>query len=151
MRTHRKEEDRHLAALMRLVLPTPLLAAAVLAAALPASASAACDGADASLSGLDLAAARSALLCTVNAERTARGLAAYGETATPLATPRQGYGDAMVAQSFFDHVSPGGSTLVSRVARDGLDPGATAATASARRSPGRARRSTPPRRSSTAG
>jgi len=108
-------------ALMRLVLPTPLLAAVVLTAALPASASAACGGADASLSGLDTATARSALLCTVNAERTARGLSAYGETAT-LSQAAQGFGDAMVAQSFFDHVSPGGSTLVSRVRATGWIP-----------------------------
>ena len=121
MRTHRKEEDGHLPASMRLVLPTPLLAAAVLAAALPASASAACGGADASLAGLDRAAARSALLCTVNAERTARGLSAYGETAT-LSQAAQGFGDAMVAQAFFDHVSPGGSTLVSRVRATGWIP-----------------------------
>jgi uncharacterized protein YkwD len=98
-----------------------LLAAAVLAAALPASASAACGGADASLSGLDRAAARSALLCTVNAERTARGLSAYGETAT-LSQAAQGFGDAMVAQGFFDHVSPGGSTLVGRVRATGWIP-----------------------------
>jgi uncharacterized protein YkwD len=106
---------------MRLVLPTPLLAAAVLAAALPATASAACDGADASLSGLDRATARSALLCTVNAERSALGLTAYGETAT-LSDAAQGFGDAMVAQSFFDHVSPAGSTLVSRARAAGWIP-----------------------------
>jgi uncharacterized protein YkwD len=121
MRTHRKEEARHLAPLMRLVLPTPLLAAVVLTAALPASASAACGGADASLSSLDTATARGALLCTVNAERTARGLSAYGETAT-LSQAAQGFGDAMVAQAFFDHVSPAGSTLVSRVREAGWLP-----------------------------
>src|SRR6476469_1903227 len=121
MRTHRKEEDRHLPPSMRLALPTPLLAAVALTAALPASASAACGSADASLSGLDTATARSALLCTVNAERTARGLSAYGETAT-LSQAAQGFGDAMVAQAFFDHVSPGGSTLVSRVRESGWLP-----------------------------
>src|SRR6476661_9423334 len=121
MRTHRKEEDRHLPPSMRLALPTPLLASVVLAAALPTSASAACGAADASLAGLDTATARSAVLCTVNAERTARGLSAYGETPT-LSQAAQGFGDAMVAQSFFDHVSPGGSTLVSRVRATGWIP-----------------------------
>ncbi|MEP6955131.1 MAG: CAP domain-containing protein [Solirubrobacteraceae bacterium] len=108
---------------MRPALPTPLLAAVVLAAALPSSASAACGGADVALSGLDRAAARSALLCTVNAQRAARGLSAYRDSAG-LSQAAQGHSDAMVSQSFFDHVSPDGGTLVARVRATGWIPSA---------------------------
>jgi len=56
---------------------------------------------------------RSATLCLVNVERTKRGLVAL--TLNPqLAKAAQNFSAAMVRQRFFDHVSPGGSTLLSR-------------------------------------
>jgi uncharacterized protein YkwD len=59
---------------------------------------------------------RTATLCLVNAERTQRGLVAL--TANPqLGKAAQKYSLEMVRESFFDHVSPGGSTLLSRVRR----------------------------------
>jgi uncharacterized protein YkwD len=59
---------------------------------------------------------RSATLCLVNAERTTRGLVALTANAQ-LGKAAQNYSRAMVRESFFDHVSPNGSTLVSRVRR----------------------------------
>ncbi|MGZ4269309.1 MAG: CAP domain-containing protein [Solirubrobacteraceae bacterium] len=90
---------------------------------LPATAAAACRGAGTPLSSLDGATARTTVLCAVNAQRAARGLAAYTDSAG-LDAAAQGYSGAMVAQAFFDHLSPGGSTLVDRVRAAGWLPGA---------------------------
>ena len=61
-------------------------------------------------------ALRAATLCLLNEERTKRGLKAL--TAHPqLEKAAQNYTRAMVRERFFDHVSPGGSTLLSRVRR----------------------------------
>ena len=57
---------------------------------------------------------RAALLCAVDAERTARGLSAVGENGQ-LTRAAQGHADDMVARRFFQHVTPGGSTLGDRV------------------------------------
>jgi len=57
---------------------------------------------------------RAALVCAVDAERTARGLPAVGESAQ-LTRAAQGHSDDMVARRFFEHVTPGGSTLGDRV------------------------------------
>jgi uncharacterized protein YkwD len=59
---------------------------------------------------------RSATLCLVNEERTTRGLAQLTAN-SQLGKAAQRYSQAMVRESFFDHVSPGGSTLLSRVRR----------------------------------
>ncbi|MEY2443389.1 MAG: hypothetical protein QOJ46_2815 [bacterium] len=59
---------------------------------------------------------RSATLCLVNAERTARGLVPLSSNAQ-LGKAAQNYSQAMVRERFFDHVSPNGSTLLSRVRR----------------------------------
>ncbi len=59
---------------------------------------------------------RSATLCLVNEQRAKRGLAQLTAN-SQLGKAAQRYSQAMVRESFFDHVSPGGSTLLSRVRR----------------------------------
>ncbi len=88
-------------------------AALALPAATPA---AACAGADLLPANDNSAALRSATLCLVNAERGKRGLAPLASN-SQLAKAAQNFSRAMVRESFFDHVSPGGSTLLSRVRR----------------------------------
>jgi uncharacterized protein YkwD len=62
------------------------------------------------------AALGASTLCLINAERQQRGLPPL--TANPqLGKAAQNYSRAMVRERFFDHVSPGGSTLLSRVKR----------------------------------
>lgn len=57
---------------------------------------------------------RSATLCLLNRERTRRGLRKLRAQGT-LATVAKRYAKQMVRDSFFDHVSPGGSTMVGRI------------------------------------
>jgi uncharacterized protein YkwD len=92
-----------------------ILAWAVLAmpATTPAST---CAGADLMPAADNGATLRSATLCLINAERTQRGLAPVTSNAQ-LGKAAQNYSQAMVRQRFFDHVSPSGSTLLSRVRR----------------------------------
>ena len=59
---------------------------------------------------------RSATLCLLNAERAKRGLAPLTANAQ-LGKAAQNHSRAMVRERFFDHISPGGSTLLSRVRR----------------------------------
>lgn len=88
-------------------------AALVLPATTPA---ATCAGADLMPAKDNSATLRAATLCLLNDERAKRGLKPLA--ANPqLAKAAQTYTRAMVSQGFFDHVSPGGSTLVSRVRR----------------------------------
>jgi uncharacterized protein YkwD len=85
--------------------------------AMPATAPAStCAGADLMPAADNDAALRSATLCLVNAERTKRGLVSLTSNAQ-LGKAAQNYSRAMVRERFFDHVSPGGSTLLSRVRR----------------------------------
>ncbi len=61
-------------------------------------------------------ALRAATLCLLNEERAKRGLKALA--ANPqLEKAALNHTRTMVRQGFFDHVSPGGSTLLSRVRR----------------------------------
>ena len=84
------------------------------AAARARAASDRCDSADAQPGQVAASDMRDAVLCLMNAERTARGLKRLraqpdlGEAAGKFA--RQ-----MVRDRFFDHTSPGGSTMVSRI------------------------------------
>jgi Cysteine-rich secretory protein family len=57
---------------------------------------------------------RAALLCAIDAERTARRLPAVSASGQ-LARAAQGHADDMVTRHFFEHVTPGGSTLGDRV------------------------------------
>ena len=57
---------------------------------------------------------RAAMLCLLNAERTSRGLRPL-RSSGQLRKAATGWSRTMVRKRFFDHVSPGGSTMVSRV------------------------------------
>ena len=78
--------------------------------------------------------------------RRARGARSVRRAAraAQLARAAQGHSDDMVVRRFFDHVTPGGSTLGDRVAGDRLHARAGATGSSARRSPGPSSRSTRP-------
>ncbi|MGH2840302.1 MAG: CAP domain-containing protein [Solirubrobacteraceae bacterium] len=97
----------------RLLAPLPLICAAL---AFPSGSSAAspCQNADITPTGANMAQVRTATLCLINQERTTRGLAPVKSNAHLQKAARR-YSRLMVTQSFFDHVSPSGSTLVSRV------------------------------------
>ncbi|WP_272478015.1 CAP domain-containing protein [Baekduia alba] len=82
------------------------------ALALPAPAAlAACANEDASASD---AAAVPATLCLLNEQRAAHGLGALSESST-LDRAADGYAADMVDRRFFDHVSPGGGTMMDRI------------------------------------
>lgn len=84
-----------------------VLAAAAAASFAPsAGAATTCPGADTPISAATLASARSAVLCIVNAERSARGMATLQRNAL-LETAAQLHTDDMVAKRYFGHVSPG--------------------------------------------
>jgi uncharacterized protein YkwD len=103
--------------LRRLLLP----AAALIALALPAPALAACDHGDAAATSPE---GRVATLCLINAERTERGLGALTVSA-PLGAAAQDYAKDMVTRGFFDHVSPGGGTMMDRIKAAGWVPSGT--------------------------
>src|SRR5262245_31633021 len=98
-----------------------LIAAAALAlfAAIPMSASAQeedCAAADQRPSEATNAEIRAATLCLLNIERKAAGRAPLRQQST-LRTVAARYSRQMVDDNFFSHVSPGGSTLSSRIKR----------------------------------
>jgi uncharacterized protein YkwD len=84
------------------------------AAARARAAGARCDGADAMPGQASADQVRDATLCLMNAERTARGLGKLraDDTLTRVAGR---YARQMVRDQFFDHTSPGGSTMLSRI------------------------------------
>ena len=94
-------------ALTAALMATPLLAA-------PASASAACAGGDVAPTQANGAVVRHATLCLLNEQRASHGLRKLRSSAK-LRSAAQAFTWAMVRNDFFDHVSPGGSTLMSRV------------------------------------
>lgn len=59
---------------------------------------------------------REATLCLLNRERTSRGLGRLSQNES-LANAATNFSREMVQRNFFDHVSPGGSTLVQRIKR----------------------------------
>lgn len=93
-----------------------LTGAVTIVAALLASPAAAlaCDNADDIPTPASISDARDATLCLLNIERTSRGLSRLRSNGR-LQDAAQSYSRSMVVNDFFDHVSPGGSTLVSRV------------------------------------
>lgn len=97
-----------------------LLAPALLsciALALPAPASAAtCANADLLPGASNIAGVKKATLCLLNEQRSARGLPRLTSNGQ-LGKAAQSFSASMVRQRFFDHVSPSGSTLDSRVRR----------------------------------
>ncbi len=74
----------------------------------------ACDNADDIPTADSISEARDATLCLLNKERTSRGLRKLRNNSR-LRDAAQSYSRNMVVNDFFDHVSPGGSTMVSRV------------------------------------
>ena len=86
---------------------------ALLALAAPAAAKP-CPGGDAMPSSRNSASTRHSTLCLLNHERKMRGLRRL-HPSLKLRSAAQAYSWAMVRNDFFDHVSPGGSTLVGRV------------------------------------
>jgi len=98
----------------RLVALPVVLACAALV--LPAGASAAAPCRDAGLmpSSANLTGVRAATLCLINAERSRRGLKRL-TSSSKLREVALRYSLLMVRERFFSHVSPSGSTLISRV------------------------------------
>jgi uncharacterized protein YkwD len=95
---------------------------AVCALALPsASASAAtCAGADTTIGALTLDSARDAVLCIVNAERSARGLTVLAQD-DQLELAAQRHSEDMLARDYFDHVNPDGEDPGDRVTAAGYE------------------------------
>ena len=94
-----------------------LSGAVTLVAALSLTAPAAalaCENADDVPTSGTISEARDATLCLLNIERTSRGLKKLRNNAR-LRDAAQSYSRNMVVNDFFDHVSPGGSTMVSRI------------------------------------
>ena len=100
----------------------PLLALPLAAALLApgAAGAAACAGADTPLDASAFPAARAAVLCIVNAERTARGLPAVRHQ-DELELAAQRHSDDMVARDYFEHVAPDGSSPGDRIEAAGYD------------------------------
>jgi uncharacterized protein YkwD len=109
----------HIAALMALVALGPPAGAqadagASSAAARAKAASDRCESADALPGQIAASELRDAVLCLMNAQRTARGLKRLrGQPDLTEAAGR--FARQMVRDQFFDHTSPGGSTMVSRI------------------------------------
>jgi uncharacterized protein YkwD len=99
------------------LLAAALASLAALAAPAGAHASAqdgACPGADLVPTAANLAQVGQATLCLLNDERAAAGLRPVAE-AQGLTRPSAAYSARMVAESFFAHVAPDGSSLVDRL------------------------------------
>lgn len=112
----RSDRPKYFALLLVLIA---LLAPATANAATPAetraqTASGACANADVLPTAANQVQVRAATLCLMNAERTARGLRPLRAQMT-LAQVAGAYANLMGRQQFFDHVSPTGSTVLSRI------------------------------------
>jgi uncharacterized protein YkwD len=96
----------------RLLLP--LFAAALFAVPAAPAAAAPCAGQNLIPTEQNTTQIRSATRCLINKERTRRGRRALGAD-RQLTSAAQRYSQHMVDERFFAHVSPGGSTLLSRI------------------------------------
>ncbi|MDO9408345.1 CAP domain-containing protein [Patulibacter sp.] len=95
-----------------------LTAGLALAAGAPA-ASAACAGANRTVASQGATKAEAAVLCLVNERRTSAGLKSL-TASSGAATAAQRHTNDMVRRRYFDHRSPGGSTVADRVNATGL-------------------------------
>lgn len=101
-------------ALARLLAFAVLVCAALVLSPSRAAAAGTCANTTLEPTSANLDSIRAATLCLLNAERTSQGL-------VPLAASRHlgkaasSYSRLMVRKRFFNHVSPGGSTLTSRI------------------------------------
>ena len=85
----------------------------------PASMAAqACANTDLKPTRANLELVRAAVLCLHNRERVSRGLPKLKEN-PKLRRAAERHSDNMVGAAFFDHTSPGGSTMIDRVRRTG--------------------------------
>lgn len=100
--------------LTRPLAPALVLACAALAWPAASSAAVACPNASIMPTSSSLSQARAATLCLINRERTSRGLPRLSASRRLLGAAKS-YSRLMVRQGFFGHVSPGGSTLISRI------------------------------------
>jgi uncharacterized protein YkwD len=102
----------------RLRFCLPAIAAAAMALAVPAASQASqpCRGAYAVPNAANAATVRHATLCLLNRERARHGLPRLRQQGS-LTRAASTYARLMVAQGFFDHVSPAGSTLAQRIKR----------------------------------
>lgn len=105
-------------AILLLVLAVAFAAATALAATPARAQAAACPAADQPLGTVPRAAVEAAVLCRVNAERAAAGLAPV-ERAGALEIAAQRHASDMVARRYFAHVSPTGGTVDKRARRAG--------------------------------
>jgi uncharacterized protein YkwD len=97
---------------------TVVIALLALALGAPGAAAADCPGADAVPAADNLPAIGQATLCLVNEQRATQRVNAR------LGSASAGYSQRMVAQAFFDHEAPDGTTLVQRLTSVGyLDGG----------------------------
>lgn len=95
----------------------PAFAATAALAVTPATSSAAgCAGAHVTPTAAHAARVRHATLCLVNRERVRRGLPRL-RAQRSLTRAASRYARLMVTRHFFDHVSPGGSTMAQRIKR----------------------------------
>jgi uncharacterized protein YkwD len=83
----------------------------------------ACANTDLKPTRANLELVRDAILCLHNRERLGRGLPKLKEN-PKLRRAAERHSDNMVSASFFDHTSPGGSTMLSRVRKTGYTRGA---------------------------
>jgi uncharacterized protein YkwD len=77
-----------------------------------------CSNASAAAAAVPAPAVGSAVRCLVNIQRSRHGLAPL-QPSERLRLAASAHSQDMVARSFFDHVSPGGATLLDRVRRAG--------------------------------
>jgi uncharacterized protein YkwD len=100
----------------RIATSLAVVVLASIALALPAApaAAAGCANADAVPGAGNVATIKKATLCLLNRERTSRGLPELTSNGQ-LGKAAQRFSAKMVRDRFFDHVSPSGSTLNSRV------------------------------------
>jgi uncharacterized protein YkwD len=95
-------------------LATALVALAAPAGAHASARDAACPGADLVPDASNLARVSQATLCLLNDERATAGLRPL-EYSAALTQPSAAYSNRMVAENFFAHESPDGTTLESRL------------------------------------
>jgi uncharacterized protein YkwD len=108
---------------LRLLFLPALAAGALLVPASGASAAAWCANADVRPTSSNEKVVRDATLCLLNAERSKRGLKPL-KANSKLRKAAERHSRNMVADGFFDHVSPSGSTMVDRVRKAGyMKPG----------------------------
>ncbi|HWH92561.1 MAG TPA: CAP domain-containing protein [Baekduia sp.] len=101
---------------LRFMLPAFAITAALAIAPATSSAAAGCPGAHLTPSAAHAAQVRHATLCLVNRQRVRHGLPRL-RLQRSLNSAARRYARLMVRRHFFDHVSPGGSTMAQRIKR----------------------------------